>query len=756
MQETGAEIFLDTRCANIAQYDKWIIFGNIFCLLLFRYTYKIVLMDNAVVLTSIEIAKKWELSPRRVSVLCAEGRITGAIKKGKTWLIPAFSERPIDLRRKEESPIVIEEKTLDIQNRRFLGNKYKLLDFIDEIITKYCPGTNSILDIFAGTGVVAKHFSDKMDVITNDILYSNYISHIAFMSHEHADTLKLKTIANELNNTSTETIPENYMSQTFGDTYFSYDDCKKIGYIRDKIEKYKKDNIVNDRERAILITSLLYSMDKIANTCGHYDAFIKGAHFDKRFEYKLIKITNEFVNSAKFYNGDANKIIKDADFSYVDCVYCDPPYNSRNYSDLYHVLENVAKWEKPEVEGVARKMDRTAIKSEYCSKDAAKAFEDLVLNLNCKYIVLSYNNTGDKADGRSNARISDDEIIRILKMRGKVDVYSKKYKAFTTGKSNNTTNEERLFVCTVKEPLVITAKKTYTKSPLNYTGGKTKLMPQIERLFPDNINTFVDLFCGGGNVGVNVIAKRTIYNDLDRNVIRLLNFFKNNSFESIDKQISQIIVNYSLSNSEAYGYKYYGCNSSDGLGKYNKKAFQKLRQDFNNSDRNDMAKLFTLIIFGFNNQIRFNNKGEYNLPVGKRDYNSNTRLNLANFCRDLNLQDPTILNTDFRNFDISTLNGDDIIYCDPPYLITTATYNEKNGWSETDEKDLLDFLTSVDRRGIKFALSNVLEHKGRKNDLLDNWSKQYKIHDLNFSYNNSNYHSTASGHKTREVLITNY
>lgn len=713
-------------------------------------------MDNGTVLTSIEIAKKWKLSPRRVSLLCAEGRIDGAIKKGKTWLIPMLSRKPVDLRRKEETTIIAPEKSIDIQNRRFLGNKYKLLDFIDETITKYCPNTTTILDIFAGTGVVAKHFSDRMNVITNDILYSNYISHVAFMSHEHADILKLKTIANEFNNIDTKTVPDNYMSRTFGDTYFSYDDCKKIGHIRGKIEDYKNSNMINGRERAILITSLLYSMDKIANTCGHYDAFIKGVHFDKQFEYKLIKIINDFSNTARFYRGDANKVIKEADFPMVDCVYCDPPYNSRNYSDLYHVLENVAEWKKPDVEGVARKMDRTSIKSKYCSKNAVKAFEDLVLNLKCKYIVLSYNNTGNKANGRSNARMSDEEIIRVLKMRGKVDIYSKKYKAFTTGKSTNTANEERLFVCAVKDPLILTTKKIFTKSPLNYTGGKTKLLPQITSLFPKKINTFVDLFCGGGNVGVNVLSKRTIYNDLNRDVINLIGYFKNNDFDVIDSQVSKIISDYALSDSDAHGYEYYGCNSSDGLGKYNKLAFQKLRKDFNDESRNNLAMLFTLIVYGFNNQIRFNSKGEYNLPVGKRDYNKSIKYNLANFCRDLANQDSVILNTDFRNFDISTLNNDDMVYCDPPYLITTATYNEKNGWSTSDEKDLLDFLMRADKHGIKFALSNVIEHKGRRNVLLDNWSKQYNVHNLNFSYNNSNYHSTAGSYKTREVLVTNY
>lgn len=713
-------------------------------------------MDNSAVLTSSEIAKKWGISPRRISILCSEGRISGAIKKGKTWLIPAFSKKPVDMRKRIEADDKVVEKKINIQNRRFLGNKYKLLDFIDETITNHCPGTHSILDIFAGTGVVAKHFSDRFDIITNDILYSNYISHIAFMSHERADLLKLRTIANSFEAKPLDEIGDNYMSITFGDTYFSYNDCKRIGYIRDSIEELKQDGMINDRERAILITSLLYSMDKIANTCGHYDAYIKGSNFDKALEYKLIDFSNDFSRDAKFYHGDSNAIVKEFGFPEVDCVYCDPPYNSRNYSDLYHLLENVAEWKKPEVSGVAKKMDRSSLKSEYCSRNAAKAFGELVSNLKCKYIVLSYNNTGTKANDRSNARMSDEDIIRILKTRGDVKIYSKKYKAFTTGKSNNQTNEERLFVCTVKQPVFISAKKIYTKSPLNYTGGKTKLLPQIEHLFPSNINTFVDLFCGGGNVGINVLAKHTIYNDLNKDVIKLIDYFKSNTFGAIDKRISEIISEYSLSDSETYGYEQYGCNSSDGLGKYNKNSFLKLRDDFNKQHRDDMAMLFTLIVYGFNNQIRFNRNNEYNLPVGKRDYNSSIRHNLASFCRDIANQNSTILNTDFRNFDVSTLSKDDLIYCDPPYLISTATYNEKNGWNEKDEKDLLDFLTSVDKKGIRFALSNVLEHKGQRNELLIDWASKFNVHNLDFSYNNSNYHSTANNHQTKEVLVTNY
>ena len=341
------------------------------------------------------------------------------------------------------------KRKLNIQNRRYLGNKYKLLDFIEDTIYKHCPGTNSILDIFAGTGVVAYHFMDKMQVVTNDTLYSNYLAHIAFMSDEDYDAGLLDVMIDEYNEMPAGKIKDNYMSLTFGDTFFCKEDCKRIGYIREDIQKEYRQKRINQREMAILVTALLYSMDKVANTCGHYDAYRKGVEFERRFEMLPLDLSKKPRTKNIFFNDDSNKLALNNVFPFVDCVYCDPPYNSRNYCDLYHVLENVALWKKPTVEGEARKMDRSALKSRYCTRTAAVAFEELVNALNCRYIVLSYNNTGNKANDRSNARMSDEDIMRILSNKGTVKVYSKKYKAFTTGKSDNSTNEERLFVCEV-------------------------------------------------------------------------------------------------------------------------------------------------------------------------------------------------------------------------------------------------------------------------------------------------------------------
>jgi adenine-specific DNA-methyltransferase len=131
----------------------------------------------------------------------------------------------------------------------------------------------------------------------------------------------------------------------------------------------------------------------------------------------------------------------------ADLVYLDPPYNSRQYCDAYHVLENVARWEKPEVFGVAKKMDRTALKSAYCTKEATEAFADLIENINARYILLSYNNMENKGNERSNAKLADKDIMRILQNKGEVLVFEENYKAFTTGKSDIQDNAERLFLC---------------------------------------------------------------------------------------------------------------------------------------------------------------------------------------------------------------------------------------------------------------------------------------------------------------------
>ena len=335
-------------------------------------------------------------------------------------------------------------RTSPISSRRYLGNKYKLLPFIRRVVAEQCRDVESVADVFSGTGAVAYAFREKA-LITNDILYSNYLCNLAWFGSQPYDPKKVAARIDEYN--AHQAHAENYMTRNFHNTYFSRVDCSKIGYIRGDIERAYRAGALNEREHALLVTSLLYAMDRSAQTCGHYDAYRRGAVFDRPVELAMpdASVSNNPLN--RCLNMDANELVRTIR---ADLVYIDPPYNSRQYSDAYHLLENVARWEKPPVHGVARKMDRSRLKSAYCTKDAPTAFADLVQHIHARYILFSYNNMAKKGDGRSNAKISDETIQAILSSRGEVRVFCESHRAFSAGLSDIQNHEERLFLCIIR------------------------------------------------------------------------------------------------------------------------------------------------------------------------------------------------------------------------------------------------------------------------------------------------------------------
>ena len=283
-------------------------------------------------------------------------------------------------------------------------------------------------------------------------------------------------------------------------------------------------------------------------------------------------------------------------------------------------------------------------------------------------------------------------------------------------------------------------KKLCVKSPLNYTGGKTKLLPQILPLFPDKVGTFIDLFCGGCNVGANVNADKVIYNDYMSQIIELFKNWKDTNLEDTIQYIETQIEKFNLS-------------------KQNQEGFLELRKQYN--EYRDIRDLFVLVAYAFNHQIRFNSKGEYNMPFGKdrSEYNKNMKTNLINFITRIQEQDSTFLNKSFDELNIEEFTKDTFVYADPPYLITVASYNENGGWNEQMEYKLLEYLDKCSENGIKFALSNVLEMNDKSNDILKKWAQEkgYNIHHLNYTYGNCNYHKLdKTVGLTDEVLITNY
>ena len=303
--------------------------------------------------------------------------------------------------------------------------------------------------------------------------------------------------------------------------------------------------------------------------------------------------------------------------------------------------------------------------------------------------------------------------------------------------------------------------KKYISSPLNYIGGKARILDQMLPYMPANIDIFVDLFCGGCNVGMNVIAEYTIYNDISKPLISLLKALKKMKNETIISRINALIDEFGFSKTRDHNFKYYGGDANKGVSAYNREKFLLLRERFNTYPKKDnqyYILLYTLILFGFNNQLRFNDKGEFNLPVGKRDFNTTIEAKLVKFLDALRVQNHEFQSKDFRSFDFTNLTNNSLVYCDPPYLITTATYNVKEGWTEKDERDLLGILDNLTERGIRFALSNVLQHEGKENTLLKEWISKhnYTIHDLFMDYHYSNYQKKSKKAESQEVLITNY
>ncbi|GIN87570.1 hypothetical protein J6TS2_39560 [Heyndrickxia sporothermodurans] len=308
--------------------------------------------------------------------------------------------------------------------------------------------------------------------------------------------------------------------------------------------------------------------------------------------------------------------------------------------------------------------------------------------------------------------------------------------------------------------------KKYIRSALNYTGGKYKLLSQLFPLFPKKVNNFIDIFAGGGVVGINAAREYGIFagehssfilNDIEPHVIKFFKFLKGANHKQFINDVEKTIERYGLSETSKYGYEHYGIDSSKGLGSVNKEAFLKLREAYNNGNigsNEEQVLFYLLIVFGFNNQIRFNSAGKYNLPVGKRDFNASMKSKLEEFCEVISEYNFEFLNEDFRLVD--NIKEGDFVYADPPYRITTATYNENGGWTREDDLDLFNYLNSVNAKNAKFALSNVVIHNNRENEELVKWMGKYNLHILNYNYNNSNYQSKARQSSTVEVLITNY
>ena len=646
---------------------------------------------------------------------------------------------------------------------RYIGSKVNLITNIESCISRNIKSKqNSFCDIFSGTGIVARYFKPNYEIISNDNLFFSYVIQKAFVENNITPTFsKLKTTIKDpfayLENTTlpndNKFVEENFSpSGKAGRMYFTSENARRIDFIRTTIEKWKIEEKLSEPEYYYLLASLIEAVPSISNITGTYGAYLK--IWDKR-AYKKIELPQFSIENNNRYNKAYNEDVFDLEKHISgDILYIDPPYNSRQYASNYHVLETIARYDNPILTGVTGMRPYSNQKSVFCSKnDVNAAFEQLIKNANFSHIVMSYSSAGLMNAEFIEKTLKDNGISSTFSLQTipyrkyKSKIYDERgvceYLFYIQKKAQNNIYPvgykipENYSVLKVAEPTLKYSK--YIKSPLNYIGGKYKLLSQIMPLLPQKIDTFVDLFCGGGNVGINADCEKLIFNDLNTILMEMFSSFASMNLEDLLSKIEKTISVWNLSMT-------------------NEESFIKFREHYNKTK--NPIDLYVLSCFSFNYQFRFNNNHEYNNPFGRNRsrYSDTMRNNLIRFVEKVQKTSARFDSYDFTKFPFDDLSVNDFVYCDPPYLITTGSYNDGNrgfkNWTEESDKSLYTLLDSLNKKGIRFALSNVFSHKGEKNDILINWAKKYTVHHLKKDYSNSCYNTDRSG--SDEVLVTNY
>lgn len=644
---------------------------------------------------------------------------------------------------------------------RFIGSKVNLLPEIANMISRHVDGSEkTFVDLFAGSNSVGQYFKEKYQIVSNDIMYFSYVIARASIqmnnvpTFEGLDKLGIADPVQYLQSHDITGIPDGYVAVNYSPIgkkkrmYLTPENARRIDFARDTIEQWHESHSISDDEFFYLLDAIIQGIPYVSNITGTYGAYLK--HWDKR-AYKPIEfVPNQVINNHvtnKALNEDALNLINHIS---GDIVYIDTPYNSRQYAPNYHVLESIAQWDKQPLRGVTGQRDYTDEKSTFAMKSKVlDAMNDLFSHLNFKHVVVSYSTDG---------LLSEKDLLSIIRanaINSEVEVKRVPYRKYKSKIVNSDTSVQELLIyfksrnyipCKSRTVASKPAKTTkslskmgFIKSPLNYIGGKYRLLPQIMPLFPKNIDTFVDLFSGGGNVGINANASKVYFNDINTKINELFRFFQNEDPQRLLNLIRARI---------------HEC----GLSKTNEEAYLTFRNQYNANP--NPLDLYVLVSYSFNYQFRFNNSLQYNNPFGRDRSHFSDRManNLLRFVSKLNSINARFTDKYFTDFDFSRLTVDSFVYADPPYLITTGSYNDGNrgfvNWTEKQEKQLYDILDDLTAKHIRFALSNVTDHKGKSNEMLKEWSQRYNVHPLHYGYRNASHNTVALG--SREVLITNY
>ena len=609
-----------------------------------------------------------------------------------------------------------------------------MVEEIDSFIESRVESEESLtlFDAFCGTGAVSDRLKNKFNLVINDNLKwaTVYTAGRLYASSCHFERLGFDPFAflNQSDEKVQGFIYKNYAPTESSRMYFTPENAARIDYFRKQIEEWHKNKLLSEAEYMLLLASLVESVSRVSNTAGVYGAFLK--KWDGR-ALKPIEFIKPAYNACdslniKIYNDKTEIIISDVK---CDILYLDPPYTQNQYGTQYHLLETLILNDHPSVSKVTGSRPVMPMRSDWSKEYKAHILLDrIIANTTARYIVMSYNNDG---------LMSKEYIEAVMKRYGKPETYCCKkisYKKYQNWKSQNHKEHfEYLFFVEKKDP----ADVVY-ESPLNYIGSKARVIPAIRENLPSDIDDFIDAFGGGFNVGINIRSESVVYNEYNHFVKELIESFWQYDTFSYIVYMKKMIRRFELEPGR-------------------KDAYLNVRDYYNSlpEDKRDPRLLLVVILYSFQQQIRFNSNHGFNNPVGMRWFNDNLLEKLVSFSRRIKELNVCFSCADYTDTFRYVDDGHTFVYLDPPYMLTNGSYNDGKrgfkGWDVSQEAALFEFLDKLNHEGSRFMLSYVLEHKGKVNQNLVNWTQDNHYHIIELGDILG-----ISGSRRKEILVTNY
>lgn len=617
---------------------------------------------------------------------------------------------------------------------RFIGNKESIVEEIESFIdSKIAPDDRLVLfDAFCGTGSVSDRLKNRFNVVINDNLKW---ATVYTAGRLYAPVCRFEGLGFDpfdfLNQSCNET--HGFIYKTYAPTesdrmYFTPENAARIDYFRNQIEEWYISKLLTESEYMFLLACLIESVSKVSNTAGVYGAFLKkwDGRALKPIEFIKPSYNKRTPEDIAIYNDKIENIISGVE---CDILYLDPPYTQNQYGTQYHLLETLILNDCPSVSKVTGSRPVMPMRSDWSKEYKVNIlFDKIIAKTKARYIVLSYNNDGF---------MSKEYIEAVMKRYGKPETYCCKkisYKKYQNWKSQNHKEHfEYLFFVEKKNP-----SDVVYESPLNYIGNKTRVIAGIRETLPADIDNFIDAFGGGFNVGININSESIIYNEYNHFVKELIESFWHYDTFSYIVYMKKTIQRFELKHGD-------------------KDSYLKVRDYYNSCPENkrDPRLLLIVILYSFQQQIRFNGNHEFNNPVGMRWFNDKIMEKLISFSRRIKELDVRFFCSDYTDMFQHVNDGHTFIYLDPPYMLTNGSYNDGKrgfkGWDASQEVALFDFLDRLNGEGSRFMLSYVLEYKGKINQNLLNWTKENNYHIIELGDILG-----ISGSRRKEILVINY